>query len=460
MKYALITAFVLQDICGILCFTSLFRLLWMFPERPRRFRAAAFAAAALISAAAAALTVSRIPAVMYTGVFDEASDEYGIYLIAVELQSFVSVLLQLTAPHVLLRTKRRLFTLLVELSVYMAAEAYFSVAATLLRLDVHQPSKLFAEAVYCSLVFLLLFFFFRAGLKKNAPLPIRHALDSFPRWVFPTVMLFSLTIYCRSALFDGGIDAPSAKRIYDVLWMLSCLGVGVSGVSFLYRFFMLSYRQTQILKSLDDTRDQYERAVKSDEALREFRHDYKNHMTVVTALLNSGRTQEASEYLRRVKVASGTVGRLFSTGNFIADAILNNKNAIAEEFAVHLGFSGVIPASGVENSDLCTVFANLLDNAIEGAKRFSGSRYVNVEASVRNGFLTLTFENPVSGPVEIKNNRVRTTKADGRNHGIGLRNVERTAEKYGGRMLLSCDGAVFRAEVMLKLDHTEKGDRS
>ena len=102
------------------------------------------------------------------------------------------------------------------------------------------------------------------------------------------------------------------------------------------------------------------------------------------------------------------------------------------------------------------MLANLLDNAIENTKRFEGNRYVNVAASVRNGYLALSLANPVNEKVTIKNNRIKTTKSDARNHGIGLRNVERTAEKYSGKLLLTCDEKEFCADVSMKLDHTEE----
>ena len=205
------------------------------------------------------------------------------------------------------------------------------------------------------------------------------------------------------------------------------------------------------MKQMSIQQTNFEQMIKSDEQLREFRHDYKNHMMVVTALLNSGRNEEAADYLEKVKISSGLVGRQFSTGNFIVDAILNNKNSFAEEFGIHLSFSGQVPEKGIENSDLCIVFANLLDNAIEGTKRYQGNRYINIESNIRNGMLTLSLINPVNEKIIIKKNRISSTKHDVKNHGIGLRNVERVAEKYHGSLLLSCNENEFSADISLKL---------
>lgn len=456
MPFALTAAYVLADACGVLCFCAMIRLIWEYPERSRVCTVAAGIVAAAVSTVTAVLVVNSFPESVYSAAFTQAGPDYDAFIDGTSIQSVCSAALLLFVPHVILKTKRFFRVLLVELTLYLAAESVFGLVSTALQLNSDNAVKLLAESICGCCVFLALALFFFNGTRKNRPLPIRNVIDTIPRWIYPAVMVFSLTVYLKDGLFDGGVDSDYAHRVYNVFWLFSVVGIAVCAVYFVYKIFLLSYQQNQILKQMTTQQENYEKMLKSDEQLREFRHDYKNHMMVVTALLNSGRTEEAADYLDKVKVASGVAGRQFSTGSFIADAILNNKNSLAEEYAIHLSFDGRIPEKGIENSDLCTVLANLLDNAIENTKRFEGNRYVNVAASVRNGYLALSLANPVSGKVPIRNNRIKTTKSDARNHGIGLRNVERTAEKYSGKLLLTCDEKEFCADVSMKLDHTEE----
>ncbi|MBQ6120095.1 MAG: GHKL domain-containing protein [Clostridia bacterium] len=408
-----------------------------------------------VSLITAVLVVRSFPESVYSDSFDLMSSDYDLFMDKTDIQSLCSAFLILIIPHIIQKTKRVFRVLLVELTVYFAGESVFGLVSTMLQLNKDGVVKLLAENVCACCVYIVLTVLFINGNKKERPLPIRNVIDTIPRWIYPAVIVFSLTVYLKDGLFDGGVDSDYANRIFNVLWMLSILGISVCAVYFMYKIFLLSYQQNQILKQMNAQQENYEKMLKSDEQLREFRHDYKNHMMVVTALLNSGRTAEAADYLDKVKVSSGIAGRQFSTGSFIVDAILNNKNSLAEEFGIHLSFDGRIPDQGIENSDLCTVVANLLDNAIESTKRYDGNRYVKIGSNVRNGYLTLSFVNPVNAKVPIKNNRIRTTKSDTRNHGIGLRNVERTAAKYNGQFLLSCDEKEFSADVSLKLDHKE-----
>lgn len=456
MPIALMAAYVAADLCGIVCFTCLIRLVWQFPERSRVCTAAAGSCAFAVSLLTAVLVVNSFPDSVFSASFDPMSPDYDLFMDGTDIQSLCSAFLILIVPHILLKTKRFFRVLLVELAVYFAAESLFALVATALRLNRDGTAKLLAEVVCACCVYIVLTVLFVNGTKKERPLPIRSVIDTIPRWIYPAVMIFSFTVYMKDFLFDGSLDSDYANRVFNVLWMLSIIGISVCAVYFMYKIFLLSYQQNQILKQMNAQQENYEKMLKSDEQLREFRHDYKNHMMVVTALLNSGRTEEAADYLEKVKVSSGIAGRQFSTGSFIADAILNNKNSLAEEFAIHLSFDGKIPDQGIENSDLCTVIANLLDNAIESTKRYDGNRYVKIGSSVRNGYLAMSVVNPVSAKVPIKNNRIKTTKSDTRNHGIGLRNVERTAEKYHGQFLLSCDENEFSADVSLKLEHKEE----
>ncbi|MBR3095223.1 MAG: sensor histidine kinase [Clostridia bacterium] len=133
------------------------------------------------------------------------------------------------------------------------------------------------------------------------------------------------------------------------------------------------------------------------------------------------------------------------------NAILNNKNELAADCGVEMSFSGVVPAQGIENDDLCTVVGNLIDNAIDGAKRAAEKKYIRVKGAVRNGFFTLSVKNAVDGVVEIKNNKIKTTKTDTKRHGIGLKNVAAVAKKYHGAAVFSCDETEFTADVTLQL---------
>lgn len=334
------------------------------------------------------------------------------------------------------------------------AEGLMGLMGFVINIDVDSFRWMIADNLSGVIGYTLILSILLIARKQNALSLVRNVYGVMPKWLIPVWGILNLTVYfVNFSSNDPGHDNTLAR---NVLFSVSALCVFVCIIYFCWKLFSMSFQQSQILRQLDEQHENYERMLSSDQQLRHFRHDYKNHMLVVTALLNAGKTEEASEYLETIKIESGVQARQISTGNFVADAILNNKNSLAKELDINMSFSGTIPERGIASSDLCTILGNLIDNAIEGNKRFIGDKYINIETASRDPFFVLTVENPVSERVVIKNNKIKTTKSDSKNHGIGLKNVGKIAEKYNGKFRLDCDDEKFTADISLNIKSEQK----
>ena len=256
------------------------------------------------------------------------------------------------------------------------------------------------------------------------------------------LFLFELTCYYR--------EFGEAISWYRTLYAVSSASVIICLIYLFFMIFSLTRKQNEILQQLGIQKEYSESQSRGDEELRAFRHDYKNHMLVVNALLSSGRTDEAQKYLESISGDIKQSVNRIATGNYIADAILNNKAASLARQNAELSFSGKIPSKGIKNEDLCTVLTNLLDNAEEAVSVYGGRRYVDVTAKSNGHNFYLKIENPSA--IKDKKGIFQTTKQDRRNHGIGLKNVRRVAEEYDGELLTEACGTVFTAEVMMQIN--------
>ena len=70
--------------------------------------------------------------------------------------------------------------------------------------------------------------------------------------------------------------------------------------------------------------------------LREFRHDYKNHMICLQSLLNNKQYDEALSYVKSITNQEILDSNKFFSVNQIADAILTDKNELAQKITVRL----------------------------------------------------------------------------------------------------------------------------
>lgn len=94
--------------------------------------------------------------------------------------------------------------------------------------------------------------------------------------------------------------------------------------------------------------------------------------------------------------------------------------------------------------DLCTVFSNLLSNAIASANQVEESR--EPEIIIRfmggNSYFSITVSNSVM-EVDVD----KKSKRKDRNHGHGIHNIKETVEKYNGNFEQNIEGDMFISSV-------------
>ena len=102
----------------------------------------------------------------------------------------------------------------------------------------------------------------------------------------------------------------------------------------------------------------------------------------------------------------------------------------------------------VENSDLCRILSNLLDNAIEACREIPNAEIHLTCMPVKDTLLMKT-ENPVSGSIPIQKNGLPASTKKEFGHGKGLASVKEIAQHYNGSLQVQTDSRFFRATVIL-----------
>lgn len=106
--------------------------------------------------------------------------------------------------------------------------------------------------------------------------------------------------------------------------------------------------------------------------------------------------------------------------------------------------------------DICSIFGNALDNAIECVSQNEDpeKRLVTLSMYQKNRFLMIQCENYTETSVILKKNGLpATTKKDSINHGYGLKSIQHAAAKYGGSMTLHADGNWFTLQVLIPVNN-------
>ncbi|SFU96393.1 sensor histidine kinase [Butyrivibrio sp. INlla21] len=186
--------------------------------------------------------------------------------------------------------------------------------------------------------------------------------------------------------------------------------------------------------------------------LRRFRHDTKNLLLALASLIKEEKYDQATEYIDKMQETMDTTKvKMFDTGNFIADALLESKAKTAAQYGIKMTIEGNIPANKIEDVNLVILISNLLDNAIEAAKQVDGERKIEIQSILKKSIWILSVKNSCVKDVVIRDNRIETTKDNKEAHGFGLSNIERVTQKYAGKLQLSCENQVFTARATLML---------
>lgn len=198
-------------------------------------------------------------------------------------------------------------------------------------------------------------------------------------------------------------------------------------------------------KCIEYQKNYYTSVMKKDEELRAFKHDVNKHMTALKVLFQEKRYEEMGEYLNTIGDYSKT-DYIYKTENLIADYVINAKiQEITEQAPLSVTIVGKFPRKvKLGNTEMCIIFANILDNAKEAILEFKGDKELEIDIRNYRDRLFITVKN--SSPKREYEYGV-STKKDKNNHGYGMKNVHKIIEKYDGSIEMKWKDSMFITEI-------------
>lgn len=287
--------------------------------------------------------------------------------------------------------------------------------------------------------------------KKRGKTEVMLGGTSVAYLVLCTMALFFAT-YAMTLLRD--VDFMDSLRKVRVVTGFVC----IFGVLFLLIWAMLIYNNNskKVYKRMAEMNDRlleaqekyYQVLLDKENETRRFRHDITNHILCVDVLLKEKEYQEAEQYLNDLKGALRELGPTVQTGNKLVNAILNDISQKYTEVAID--WEGYLPKRmQLPNADICTLFSNILENAFFAASGCEGDGKVSVKVQELGEALKIVVENNMQKPVEEKEGKLLTQKADKKNHGFGMMNVRDCVSRNGGKVEYSYTECNFSTKIVL-----------
>jgi sensor histidine kinase YesM len=181
---------------------------------------------------------------------------------------------------------------------------------------------------------------------------------------------------------------------------------------------------------------------------RKIIHDMKNHLQTIENLYQLQENEKAQRYTEDMYKMFDKFVHKYYTSNKVLNIIINDKMQRAESFEVELNCKvGDVDLEFIKDIDLTTIFSNLLDNAIEGAKAAVEEKNTLLKVDRFNDFIVINITNSINKPPVKGDYGLKSTK---KNHkGLGLQNVRMAVEKYEGSMRIDYDEKNFKVNIVI-----------
>lgn len=235
---------------------------------------------------------------------------------------------------------------------------------------------------------------------------------------------------------------------YEIGSFVLILSVGLMTA----REVVKQYRENAVIEErvkiiLSSGRDYYEKISAMQDTLRILRHDVKHHIHAAREMLRSGSGDELDGYLSDVESLVAEDELPIFCNNTVVNSLLAGYRDRCRKLDIHYSFEVALPDS-IPNYEMCVVFGNLLENAVEACVKHKGKRYIKLEANYRYEQFAIVIENSFDGHIISDNGQYISGKKDG---GYGLRSVAAVAERYGGKLLLNWEAKIFKAYVSMQV---------
>lgn len=240
--------------------------------------------------------------------------------------------------------------------------------------------------------------------------------------------------------------------------LIIALTVIIVGVLLIIKNKMIQ-RENEYLIMRDELLMQtYCRIEEEIEQNRILMHDIKHDFILLNEYAKKEDLINIRKYLNQM-VASFNFRRPgIWTQNKIWDSVILQKKYEAERKEIKVNIhTMMISKFPFDEREGCSIFGNLLDNAIEACEKMpKEERKININIHKHRMLIFIEISNTTNTVLKCKNGYLGTTKDNKIWHGYGLKSVKRIVDKYDGIMEYHIKDNVF--SIRLSFFDIKKGE--
>ena len=178
-------------------------------------------------------------------------------------------------------------------------------------------------------------------------------------------------------------------------------------------------------------------------------HDMKHQIRAI-----SRQTAIDPAALEEMESVISIYGTIVKTGNQALDIILAEKNLYCQKNGVTIScIADGAKLDFMPDSDIYSLFGNLLDNAIRSVTALEpDKRVISFSVRAERALLSINSHNYYGGEVRMERGLPVSNRAETGYHGFGVKSMALIVEKYGGTISFHAKDQVFNVNILFPLD--------
>ncbi|GAA0696681.1 sensor histidine kinase [Paraclostridium ghonii] len=252
-------------------------------------------------------------------------------------------------------------------------------------------------------------------------------------------------------VFEHNFNQNIYILVLIILLMILSRKVSLITISKILQCDKLKLENELIHERIKTNSKSYENINEIHNKLRYVYHDLKNH---IICIKNFNTKEEIISYINNLELQISDFENFRNTGNGTLDIILGEKTSLCKKHNIEFEDSiNISKLKCIQDTDICAIFANALDNAIEACLKIDNEmeKRIEVKATYINGFAIIKFTNTKVNEIKFSDERIQTNKCDKKMHGIGISSIKYIASKYNGEVIINYSDNEFILKIMIPI---------
>lgn len=275
-----------------------------------------------------------------------------------------------------------------------------------------------------------------------------------------TEIIIAILVFSFSNISYLSLKTPFTQAAAFDIYNARTL-VDLGGVATLFAHLVVC-GEARIRKELDSVHNmlemQYQQYKLSRDSIDMVNYKYHDLKHQIQILRNEENSEIRNQYLDQMMSEIKNYELQNKTGNQVLDTVLTGKSIYCNKHGITL----TCVADGtllefMDTMDLCSVFGNALDNAIEAELQIATKekRLIHVTVTKQHAFVLIRFENYYESDLRIERGKLLTTKNEKEFHGYGIKSIRYIVAKYEGAINISTENNWFDMKILIPLQEVK-----